>query len=231
MEKTMTKYNELVIDNLNRNFIANITDGVFFSFGMGFISMTTILPYFVSQLTNSKLVISMIVSIFMFGSTLPQLFAANYAETLKRKKKAIIIIGTFHRLPFLLLFIFTFIFTDTYSNLLLILFYLCWTIYSMATGTVIPFWFDMLTKVIPMKFRGKFFGYISFIGSILEVIGASIAGLIIKNYIFPLSFNIIFGLTTLALSISFIALFFIKEPEYPTAKRKSGISSYIKNLR
>lgn len=231
MDKSMTKYNQLVKTNLNRNFIANITDGVFFSFGLGFISMTTILPYFVSQLTDSKFLISLIVSIFMLGSTIPQLFAANSAETFKKKKKAVIIIGIFHRLPFLFLFIFTFLISDTNNNLLLILFYFSWTLYSMATGTVVPFWFDMLTKVIPVNIRGKFFGYQTFIGSILEVVGASIAGIIIKNYIFPVSFNIIFGLTTLALSISFIALFFIKEPEYPRVKRRIGISNYLENLK
>ncbi len=230
MKEKMFEYDKQVQENFKINYVTNITDGVFFSFGLGFISITTILPYFVSQLTDSKLLISLIVSILMFGSNLPQLFSAGFAETFKKKKKAILVLGFMQRLPFILLFIFTYVISGKYDNLLLIIFFICWTLYSLSSGMVVPFWFDMVSKVIPVTTRGKFFGYRSFLGSILEVLGAFIAGIVIKTFAFPLSFNILFGLTSLALMISYLALFFVREPEYPISKKRIGVKNYLKKL-
>ncbi len=230
MKEKMFEYDKQVKENFKINYITNITDGVFFSFGLGFISITTILPYFVSQLTDSKLLISLIVSILMFGSNLPQLFSAGFAETFKKKKKAILVLGFMQRLPFILLFIFTYAISGKYDNLLLIIFFICWTLFSISSGIVVPFWFDMVSKVIPVKNRGKFFGYRSFLGSILEVLAAFIAGIIIKTFAFPLSFHILFGLTSFTLMISFSVLFFVKEPEYPISKKRIGVGNYLKKL-
>ena len=61
-----------------RNFICFVLDYVFFGVGMAFVSHTTVLPSFVSQLTDSPPVIGLSSTIMTGAWLLPQLIAASY---------------------------------------------------------------------------------------------------------------------------------------------------------
>jgi len=221
---------EYIKSNLKRNFFANIFDGAFFSGGLGFISVTTILPYFVSRLTDSRLVVSMIMAVMMLGNSFPQLISANWAESIKYKKRAVLILGLLQRVPWLLLVIFTYFLGTINNTLLLVIFFICWAFYSVGSGLVVPVWFDMVAKVIPVTWRGRMFGYRGFIGTLLEVLGAFIASYIISEYIFPVSFTILFAFTFIALTISYSFLFFIKEKPSKKVKEKRNFKNYFKQL-
>ena len=75
-----------VQNNLVRNFTVNVLDGTFFMLGMSFSSVVTVMPLFVSQLSSSPLLISLIPAIQNVGWFLPALFTAHYVEKLPRKK-------------------------------------------------------------------------------------------------------------------------------------------------
>lgn len=53
-EKELDIYNKKIEKNYKRNYIFNIMDGAFYSFGLGFVSITTIIPLFVSKLTDQN---------------------------------------------------------------------------------------------------------------------------------------------------------------------------------
>ncbi len=230
MSKNMAHYHSKVEEHSKNNFLLNVLDGSFFSFGMGFISRATILPFFVSQLTDSKNLVSLIMSIFMLGSTIPQLITANIAESLKRNIKAIAIVGLIQRLPFLILAIMTVVISKDQGFILLTVFFLLWAAFSFLMGAISPFWFGMVSKVIPDDNRGKFFGYKSFFGSLLQVSGAFLAGIIIKEYLFPTSFTILFSLTFITMMISYAFVVSVKEPSYPAPNSKLGNRDYFKKL-
>ncbi|MFP4016420.1 MAG: MFS transporter [Halanaerobiales bacterium] len=230
MSESMVHYHSKVEENAKRNFVLNVLDGSFFSFGMGFVSRTTILPYFVSQFTDSKILVSLIMSIFMLGSTLPQLYTANIAESLKRNIKAIALVGFLQRLPFLILAIMTFFISNEHSVIMLITFFILWAAFSFFMGAISPFWFGMVSKVIPDDSRGKFFGYKSFFGSLLMVSGAFLAGIIIKEFLFPVSFTILFSLTFITMMISYFFVISVREPSYPMPNNKLGKRDYLKKL-
>ncbi len=89
-------------DKLKWNFTMGLLHGIFFTGGMGFSDPNTVLPVFVSSLTNSKILIGLFASTVetrgsfsRLGSVLPQLFVANKLETRTHKKpllvKAIIV--------------------------------------------------------------------------------------------------------------------------------------------
>ena len=229
-EKELDIYNKKIEKNYKRNYTFNIMDGAFYSFGLGFVSITTIIPLFVSKLTDSKLLISSIMAIFMLGSTLPQLFSAMWIEHKKRNKKTLLIFAVFQRLPWLLLAVFTFILTPNHLDILLIVFFVCWLFYSIACGLVVPPWFDMVTKLIPLKRRGRFFGYRTALASVLEVIGALIAGFLIKILAFPTSFNVLFILTFSVMLISYLSLLFIVEPKYPLSNSKKSLKLFFSRI-
>ncbi|AGB40331.1 arabinose efflux permease family protein [Halobacteroides halobius DSM 5150] len=226
----MEKFSHQIEKNYKVNFYANIFDGSFFALGMGFVSLSTILPLFVKQLTDSKFLISLITATLMFGANIPQLFAARKIEGLYRKKKVVLLLGLLQRLPWLCLAILTYVLTPEYQNWLLVIFFVCWGLYSVAGGLVGPAWFDLVSKVIPVDRRGRFFGYRTFLSSILQVLGALGAGYIIKSFNFPFSFTVLFTLAFIALMISYLFLLVIKEPAYPTVNQKQGFREYFKKL-
>ncbi|MFW6022371.1 MAG: MFS transporter [Halanaerobiaceae bacterium] len=230
MSESIAQFEQKVRVNSRTNFILNVLDGAFFSFGLGFISQTTILPFFVSQLTDSKILISLIMSIFMFGSTLPQLITANIAESLKKNIKAISIIGLLQRLPFFVLGIMVILIGKDNNVVLLLAFFLMWTAYSLLMGAISPFWFGMVSKVIPDNIRGKFFGYRSFLASLLQVTGAFLAGIIIKKYLFPTNFTILFFLTFITMMLSYAFVVSVREPAYPVSNNRLNIKDYFNKL-
>ncbi|HNS64036.1 MAG TPA: hypothetical protein PKN11_06405, partial [Anaerolineaceae bacterium] len=72
--------------DLLHNFIVNVGDGSFFGFALGFTSFGTILPLFISNLTESAILIGLVPAIHNVGWQLPQLFTARWIASLRRLK-------------------------------------------------------------------------------------------------------------------------------------------------
>jgi hypothetical protein len=71
---------------LRFNFIFNLLDGGFFGFALGFSSFVTIIPLFVSTLTDSAILIGLVPAIHNMGWQLPQLLVANKVAQKPRYK-------------------------------------------------------------------------------------------------------------------------------------------------
>src|SRR5512137_2261834 len=87
--------------SLKYNVIVNLLDGAFFGAGWGFGSFGTIIPLFVSQMTDSALLIGLIPAIHAVGWQLPQLFMAGAVSRLRRYKPMVMWLTIHERLPFL----------------------------------------------------------------------------------------------------------------------------------
>jgi hypothetical protein len=81
-------------NSFKRNFSLGVLNGVFFNASAAFLSGSTILPVFVSQLTDSRVLIGLFSAIENFGWFFPQLFAAVFI--VHRKK----VLGFYNRLSF-----------------------------------------------------------------------------------------------------------------------------------
>src|SRR5690554_1444492 len=60
------------------NLAMNLLDGSIFWFGLSFISASTILPLFVTKLTDSTFAVGLVAVISSAGWFLPQMFAAHW---------------------------------------------------------------------------------------------------------------------------------------------------------
>jgi hypothetical protein len=86
--------------NYRWNYWVNLLDGATFWFGSSFISSATIVPLFVSKLSDSAWAIGVTAVIAQGSWYLPQLFTANLVERLPRKKPVVVNLGFFtERLP------------------------------------------------------------------------------------------------------------------------------------
>ncbi len=89
----------LLAKDLRNNLTANLLDGAFFGFAMGFASFVTILPLFVRSMTGSAILIGLIPAIHNVGWQLPQLFTAGLVARQKRYRPLVLAMTIHERLP------------------------------------------------------------------------------------------------------------------------------------
>jgi MFS family permease len=199
----MSNYGE----NFRRNFSIGVINGIFFNASAAFVSGSTVLPVYVSQLTSSKAIIGLFSALENFGWFFPQLFAAMFIVHRRR------VLGFYNKLSFLRLFFFgatiagVFIFSGNTGGML-ISFGICYALLNIAAGFAGAAFTEIVGKTIPVNRRGSYFGLRMFIGGSVAAAEGLAIKRIISSYSFPHNFGylyiaswalMLFGLLTFAL--------------------------------
>lgn len=214
------------------NFSVNVLDIVFIVLGFSLISRDTVMPTLVSELTDSKLAIGLIPAIFTLGFYFPQLFSANFSEGLVYKKPFLMLLSSFgERLPYLLIGIVIWLFAVPMPALALGLFFLCLAVASFAAGYGTPAWYDMIAKVIPVRYRGIWSGMGHGVGALLGAAGALlIVGPVLAGFPYPTNFALLFVLAFFAMAASWVMLALNREPPSTEVKQNIPITRYFSQL-
>ncbi len=203
--------------NYKHNFLVNFFDGTAFWFGASFFAYRTILPVYIANLTDNEFAIALLSTIVATGWMLPQLFTAQWVQSLPVKKFAPVNIGIWaERLPILLLVLAAWIATRSKEiSLILSLIFITWHI--VGAGIIAVGWQDMLAKIFPLNRRGRFFGLTNFGGTATGVLGASSVAWLLSRFQFPYSYMWAFLAGSILIFISWFFLRMTKEPAvYPT---------------
>lgn len=210
--------------NLRLNLVVNLLDGGFFGFALGFASFVTVIPLFVSSMTNSAILIGLIPAIHSVGWQLPQLFTAHRVSNQTRFKPMVMIMTIHERLPFLGLAIVAWFspVLGTRTALFLTFLLLIWQ--GLGGGFTATGWQSMIGKIIPPEYRGTFFGSQSAAANLLASVSAIIAGIILQRLASPQDFTLAFICGFLAMVVSYIFLAQAREPARPNnAKDKPAV--------
>jgi MFS family permease len=200
--------------HLRHNTIVNLLDGAFFGSALGFASFVTVLPLFVSSLTDSAVLIGLIPSIHLIGWQLPQLFTANRLSQEKVYRPAVLKATIHERLPFLGLALLAWYSTSMDSRLTLLLTFTLLIWQGLGGGFTANAWQSMIGKIIPSNRRGTFFGAQSAAANLLSSGAAVAAGLILAHLAPPKNFSVVFLLAAASMGVSFFFLSRTREPEY-----------------
>ena len=210
MPKVMEKF---IRSNLKWNYIVNLLDGGFFGMAFGFVSISTILPLYVSTLTDSKLLIGLIPAIHNVGWQLPQLFIAPHISKLRRFKKFVWISTINERIPFFFLALITWFLPGASREVRLTLTFICLIWQGLGGGIAANPWQNMIGKIIPSEYRGAFFGFQSAAANLLASGSAILAGIILEKMASPQDFTLIFLSACVCFLISWVSLGLTREPE------------------
>lgn len=203
--------------NFRWNFAVNFLDGVFFWFGLSFISQTTIVPLFVSKISTAPLLIALVAVVGQASWYAPQLFTARFTERLPRKKPLVVNVGLFvERLPLFLLPIAALL-SAVYPVVGLALFFFGYAAHGLGAGAIAPAWSDMLARCFPVSRRGRFFGITAFVGTGIGALGALFSGWLLGTYAFPVNFALSFLLAAVFILISWVFIALTREPVQPVA--------------
>ena len=201
-----------VEQNYRHNAIVSVLDGTFFWFGSSFIAARTMLPLYVSHLTDSRLVIGLLSVLASTGSLLPQLFTVNWVQRLPQKKFAPVTVGLFtERLPILMMIPGACLATR-FPKVALVAFLVAYAWHVGGAGVVAVGWQDMLAKVLPVNRRGRVFGITNFGGTATGVLGAAAAAWLLDRFEFPYGYVLCFAAATVLIFISWGFLALTREP-------------------
>ncbi len=152
----------------NRNLFLNTLHEMFWGFGVAFHSMEAVIPLFLAELKAPKIVVGSVAGIFTIGLAIPQIFSAFYGTRIRNLKLTTILIHTI-LLPPMFIAGFVFAFMGPHGPNAWILYYICFILFTLAIGVVLPIWAEFLETVHLSEKRGSFFG--------LSFAGSSVAGL------------------------------------------------------
>lgn len=199
--------------NLRFNFIVNVLDGNFFGFALGFASFVTILPLFVSTMTDSAILIGLVPAIHSVGWQLPQLLTVDRVTRLSRYKPMVVLMTLHERLPFFGLAVVAWFIPSLGPKLALLLTFglLIWQ--GLGGGFTATAWQAMIGKIMPVNRRGIFFGAQSAAANLGGSLSAIAAGLLLEWLAPPTNFAICFLLASISLTLSWTFLAQTREPE------------------
>jgi MFS family permease len=216
--------------SFKHNFIVNILDGGFFGFGLGFASFVTVIPLFISSLTNSAILIGLISAIHSVGWQLPQLFTARHVSRQARYKPYVILLTINERVPFLGLAIIALFSPLIGIQTTLVLTFLMIVWQGFGGGFTANAWQSMVGKIMPADRLGTFFGAQSSLMAMLASIGAIFAGFILQKYASPNDFSLNFLFAFLAMTISWFFLAWTREPSRAPVQLHQSTSDFWKSV-
>jgi MFS family permease len=164
------------------------------------------------------------------GYALPALFTANFTERLPRKLGFILIWTILERIPYLALALGAYFLATDHPGLTLALLLLSLGVVSGVGGALMPAWLDLISKVIPMSYRGRLFAFGSTFASFLGLGGSALVGYYLATYAFPLDYALAFGTGFFCLVLSYVCLAFVREPAVRATRPQLGFRDYIRRV-
>ncbi len=219
-----------IAQHLRHNLAVNILDGGFFGLGIGMASFVTVIPLFVSTMTSSAVLIGLIPAIHNMGWQLPQLLTANRVARLHRFKPMTMWMTINERVPFLGLALVAWALPSLDRSIALAITFglLIWQ--GLGGGLTANAWQSMISKIIPPRQRGTFFGSQSAAANLMASGSAIVAGLVLEHYGSPFGFALCFLGACVALSVSWFCMNATREPAMAPPKAPENQRDFWKRI-
>jgi MFS family permease len=216
--------------HLRHNLVVNLLDGGFFGFALGFTSFVTVIPLFVSTMTDSAILIGLIPAIHSAGWNLPQLLMANRVSRQKTYKPMVLTLTIQERWPYLALAAVAWFAPQLGVQTALWLTFGLLTWQALGGGFMATAWQSMIGKIFPNEIRGTFYGAQASAANLLASVSAVLAGMILGKLISPNDFTLCFVLAFISMMVSWVFLAMTREPEYTPAEFAASPGHFWSNL-
>ncbi|TFG71872.1 MAG: MFS transporter [Anaerolineales bacterium] len=233
MDDKGTNLNQLELpSHYRRNFWCLVSDFCFFGIAMSFFSTSTVIPGFLTILGASTTVIGLLTTLGRAGWLLPQLFAARYLAGKPYKKAYVLLPAALSRSLIALLAGVIWATGAKPEKLIITLVMFTVTIFFLGDGLASLGWFDLLSKAIPSRRRGRMIST----GQVFSGIFSFMAGFVVewmlseRGFPFPDNFASLFLIGFIMLGISFIAISFLIERKGVTTEKAPTWRQYLPQL-
>jgi MFS family permease len=194
---------------------------------MAFHTTYAIIPLFLNQLGAPTAVVISVAGLFAILFAVPQFASAMFARNLRNLKAAVIASHTLV-MPPILMMAFAFAFFAPTGPYAWLYYYVCFILYGLAIGFLLPIWAGFLHRATNRDSRGSFFGISFAFNSIGGFIGGFLVKILLASAIpFPQNFGIGFFILfiSIALATAVFIGYHVKEPENKTETKT--VSQFI----
>lgn len=219
--------------NYRWNALALMGDWVSFGLAMSFVSVSTVLPTLIDHLTHSPVAVGLVSTLASGGWLLPQLLAAGRINRLSCKKPGIILPSLVGRPMFILGALALFLLAQSQPVLAAAIVLAGFGIFNMCDGVASVAWFDLFSKAIPPRRRGRFIGTTQVVSALLTTGVGGIVGYVLSDrspFAYPANYAALFLAAAffLALSLSFCAS--IRETPCQVDDTALTVRDYVREL-
>ena len=196
----------------------------------------SIIVVFLKHYTDKQILLNLPVFIASFAGGLMPLIMSFVSKRLKRKKKAVIIVGTMQRI-FWISVVLVVVYFNGKKTLLLPLFFVSYLVYNLLSGSNTLFWQEFLGRsLLPEKFSGAM-GIRDSVGRLFGFATSFLSVFILGSLSFPSNFVALFLVTFVGNMGSIFCHLMIKEAPFiaveilPEAENKArnGFAEALKD--
>jgi MFS family permease len=213
-----------------RNYRMNIAEGILYISSAAFISVQIVLPALIARLGGGNIVVGILPVIVYVGLFLPQVFAARTIETLPSKKGWAIKYGFFQRLMILLIAIAVLVLGGSWPRLALLLFLVFFALHHVFAGIGTPAWFDLFTRITPLRKRGRLVGFRTSLGGAAAFLCGLVLTWLLATFDFPLNYAVGFFIAIGLQISSLIVQMNLVEGEPSRATERRPVFAYLRRL-
>lgn len=231
---THTRENQRPIHSereVRRSFALAILNGSLFRLAEALIDPPLVLTWFVSRLTDSNLLIGMIVPLGNASWFLPQLFFSARVHQMKRKMRVYTMTAVVRTIIWIALAVAVWL-TDAPLPLLIGVF-IFYVAARMAAGPAGLAFFDIVAKTVPPRRRGRLFAWRLFLGGILGLGGGWVVNTVLNHPLlpFPRGHALLFLLYTVVFVPACVAFIAIREPPGIAASERPALREQLRRAK
>ena len=227
----MKPYNSLYGSekDIKRNLFLFFIDGVAFTPGMTLISITAVIPYFLTQLGASTFQIALAASAALVCNFVGQPFFGVLATHSKMLNKSFGKILLLQRVIFLFFIVLIPVMAGA-GTVLVWLFLLFWSVFNFFVGSYGVFYAPLVFNLLPPDKRGSMRGIGDAVGSCLGLGVAALIPLALGRIAFPFNYTLIFSAGCLFLILDGVIFLFMRQHEYVKPHEPMGIIQYLREM-
>lgn len=223
------KYQQNINRYLARNFSAQLAHGLLGQTGFRLLNAPTFLPAYILLLSGgSDIAVGITLALQSLGMAITPLLGAHLIEHRTRVLPPGFLIGGGMRLCILVIALAGWLLPAHSALLVIQVFLLFMGMFAGMQGVVFNV---LMSKVIPVRKRGRLTGYRNFLAGLTSAGVAGYGGVyLIGNQPNAEGYSMVFGLAFMLTSIGLAMLLLVKEPEPPTIRDKQALLSRLAQL-
>jgi MFS family permease len=212
------------------NFWCHVIEGTMAVVGLQFASNLEVLPLLVKKLGGSNTIVG-VVQALITASVAAPLVLAPRMEALVRRKSIVLFLGIFMRVPMLVVGLALAAFGSTWPGLALVLVSGSLIVRKLAGSTLNPMWMDLLAETIPPGQQRRLMGSRTFLGALLGLPAALLAGWILDTYVFPDNYSTLYITAFVFLAASWLVFALVDDvPDHVPDREQQGRRDYYGQL-
>jgi MFS family permease len=210
-----------------------LMDMILFGLAFGFMDTSTVIPEFVGQATDSKVLVGLSGVLFALAWRLPQILVASSVNRTKSKRRYMFFSSAPGRISVLVIAAFTAVAGGRNPGLMLLVFFVGYAFFAVCDGITSVAWVELIGSAVADRTRGVMF-------SISHVItGVAILGVqgIIRALLgpqgpgYPANYAVLFGIAGLLYILSLFFILNFHEPPVESKARVIEPAEYMPYLR